>query len=288
MFKFLKIASLVLFFALPAAAQTPPPIRVSCGGGSYTDSKGQVWQADHGFVGGSVSTIPATIKGTADQALFQHARLNTGSSGMKYSFPVTPGWYHVNLYFAETLSSDMAVGRSIFNVKLQEAATFTNVDVFAEAGADAELIKGSDTQVVDGVLTIEFDNSASDPARVNAIEILPGHSGPALALSFKYPDGTPVAGKLNYTISSTLLSYSGSEALTNGQVSAALIANPSTLGISLQFVLNATLIDTAGHELWQIKLGMNPSQINLAAVQDSTLNVVVQKVESATGGGGGI
>jgi len=63
----------------------------------------------------------------------------------------------------------------------------------------------------------------------------------------------------------------------NGQAQCVLLANPSSLGISAQVNLNLNLTDTAGHQLWQVNLGMNPSGVNLGAVQSSTLNVVVQK-----------
>jgi len=42
--KFSFIFLLLAAASLPAAAQTQAPIRIDCGGGSYTDSKGQLWQ----------------------------------------------------------------------------------------------------------------------------------------------------------------------------------------------------------------------------------------------------
>ncbi len=111
-----------------------------------------------------------------------------------------------------------------------------------------------------------------------AIEILPGASGPSLMLNFKYPDGTPVAGTLAYSISSSLLSFTGSEPLLNGNAQCVLLANPSALGISAQFQANLSLTDSAGHILWQMSLAVNPSQVNLGAIQSSALNVVVQKM----------
>jgi hypothetical protein len=44
------------------------------------------------------------------------------------------------------------------------------------------------------------------------------------------------------------------------------------------FTVNLSLTGTAGHLLWQLSMGMNPAQVNLAAVQSSALNVVVQKM----------
>jgi hypothetical protein len=254
------------------------PIRINCGGASYTDSKGQVWQADTGFNWGNVSSIPAVVSGTADQALYQQARYNANTTaGMVYSFAVPDGIYHVNLYFAETYAPTMAVGARLFNVKLQGAAVFTNLDVFSEAGGDAALVKGADITVTNGQVSIEFDDLVQT-AKVNAIEILPGASGPALLLNFAYPDGTLVAGTLAYSVSSSLLSLQGSAPLNNGQAKCVIFTNPSAMGISAQFTVNLSLTDTAGHTLWQFTVAMDPSQVNLGAVQSSVLNVVVQKM----------
>jgi hypothetical protein len=53
--------------------------------------------------------------------------------------------------------------------------------------------------------------------------------------------------------------------------------NSNSLGISAQFNVNLSLTDTTAHQRWQINLGMNPSGVNLGAVQSSALNVVVHK-----------
>ena len=271
----------VLFFMLWASAaafsQTQNAIRVKCGGASYTDTKGQVWQADTDYTGGVVTKTAARITGTADPTLYQTARRNQANAAvLLYNLPVANGTYHVNLYLAETSSAMFQVGGRVFNVKMQGNTVFADLDVFAEAGSDAALIKGANVSVSSGVLTIEFDNVVSQ-AKVSAIEVLPGTSGPALTLSFKYPDGTPVAGTLAYAVTSSLLSFQGSEPLTAGSAQCVLFANPSALGISTQFQVTLSLTDTAGHVLWQMNLGMDPSQINLGAIQSSELEVIVQK-----------
>jgi hypothetical protein len=165
----------------------------------------------------------------------------------------------------------------VFNVKLQGALVFNNLDVFAVVGADTALIKGVDVTVTNGKIAIELDNIVQN-AKVNAIEILPGNPAPQLALKFQYPDGTPVAGTFSYTITSTMLSFSGQEPLVNGQVTCSLLANPSTVGVSMQFTVKISLSDTVGHLLWDMNLGMNPAEVNLAAVQNSTMVVVVNKI----------
>ena len=262
----------------PKGAPAQVPIRVNCGGPSYTDSRGQVWAADYGFNEGTASTIASSITGTSDPALYQDGRYN-GNFGvpMTYSFPVANGVYHVNLYFTETVKTMQFVGARVFTVKMQGNTVFDHLDVFAEAGANAGLVKGADVTVSNGKLVIEFDSIVQNP-KIFAIEILPGASGPSLMLNFKYPDGTAVAGTLAYSISSSLLSFKGSNTLVNGNAQCALLTNPSALGISTQFQANLSLTDSAGHVLWQMTLALNPSQVNLGAVQSSALNVVVQKM----------
>ena len=279
--KIFCVLAFMVALCFPKEILAQQPIRVNCGGASYTDSKGQVWQADTGFNGGTASSIPVVVSGTSDQALYQQGRYNPNySAGMVYAFVVPNGLYHVNLYFAETYAPLQVKGARVFNVKLQGAAVFSNLDVFAAAGANAALVKGADITVSNSQVSIEFDNLV-EKAKIEAIEILPlapGPSGPPLTLNFKYPDGTPVAGTLAYTVSSSLVSFQGSSPLNNGQAQAVIFANPSAMGISAQFQVALSLTDTAGHVIWQLSIGMNPAQVNIGAVQSSALNVVVQKM----------
>jgi hypothetical protein len=262
----------------PMGAQAQQAIRVRCGGSNYTDSKGQIWQADTGYNAGSAYTDGATVSGTRDPALYQTGRSNSSSTPLIYAFPVSNGNYHVNLYFAETSGNKMFhVGARVFNVKMQELPAFSNLDVFASVGADAALVQATDIVVSNSAVTIELDNVASS-ARINAIEILPvSNTAPTLSLNFLYPDGTTVSGNLSYTITSSLLSFRGNVPLVNGRALSTLLTSPAVLGLNVGFQVNLSLTDSTGNLLWQFTLGMNPSQINLGAVQSSALTVVVQK-----------
>ncbi len=262
---------------LPLAAQSQTPIRINCGGPSYTDSKGQVWQADTGFNTGSTFSNSVGISGTSNPALFQTGRTNGSTTPLLYRLPLPNGSYHVNLYFAETFNRMSAVGRRVFTVKMQGNTVFANLDIFAVAGADAAVVEGIDIVVSNGEADIEFDNVVRS-ALINAIEILPiADSSPGLTLNFVYPDGTPVSGTLSYTISSSLLSFRGSVPLSNGQAECTLLTSPTVLGLNVQFQVNLSLTDNLGNLLWQFSLTVNPSQINLGAIQSSALKVVVQK-----------
>lgn len=276
--KLIALSSFLMMASLPATAQTQQPIRVNCGGPSYTDSKGQVWQADFGFNGGTATSRSANIAGTPDPQLDETSRVNnTPSTPLVYTFTVANGIYHVNLHFAETSGRLEQVGARVFNVKMQGTTVFNNLDIYATAGANLALVEGADIPVNNNSLTIEFDNVVGS-AKVDAIEILPLASNePSLAMNFIYPDGTPVAGTLAYTITSALLSFKGSVPLLNGKATCLLLSSPNALGINAQFQVALSLTDTAGHTLWQLILGMNPAEVNLGTIQTSALNVVVHK-----------
>ncbi|HET8922927.1 MAG TPA: malectin domain-containing carbohydrate-binding protein [Candidatus Acidoferrum sp.] len=276
--KIVSLFAFLLMAGLPATAQTQEPIRVRCGGPTYTDSKGQVWQSDYGYNTGTSSTFSTTspISGTPDPKLFQDERFVYESTSMTYSFPVANGTYHVNLYFAEIFSGVNAAGKRVFNVKIDGTLAFPNLDIFAASGPNAALVKGADVVVQNGVLSIEFDNVVQN-AKVDAIEILPiSAQAPQMTLNFTYPDGTPVPGTLGYAISSSSLNFQGSVPLTNGQATCYLLTSAASLGLGAQFAINLSLKDTAGHILWQLGLDLNPSQINLAAVLNGSVNVTVQ------------
>lgn len=279
--KLLGFLSLALLMALPAAAQTQQPIRVKCGGAAYMDSKGQQWAADFGFDGGTVSLMSGAVAGTADPALFQGGRLAPDSGSLHYNFPVNNGTYHVNLYFAELASGNYRVGGRVFNVLAEGSQFLQNFDIFAAAGAGKALIKGTDVSVTNGAVNLEFDTvPGHDKAKVLAIEIVPGSgaaTSPQLALNFVYPDGTPVSGTLNYTVTTPQTKLSGNTPLTNGQATAVLYAAPQILGLVGQVQVNLSLTDTAGHVLWQVGMTLDSSNANINGVQSSALSVVVQK-----------
>ena len=278
--KFFGILLFVVLMSLPAAAQTQQPIRLKCGGAAYTDSHGQVWAADFGFNGGLVSKTTGAVSGTSDPALYQTGRTAPDSGSLIYTFPVVNGSYHVNLYFAELNFGDDSVGARLFNVLLQSNPTFQNVDIFAAVGGGAALIKGSDIAVTTSAVQIELDTvPGHDRAKITAIEIVPSTaSAPQLALNFVYPDGTPVTGALNYTMTTSALKLGGSTPLVNGQATCVLFATPQMMGLIGNVQLNLSLADNAGHTLWQIGMTMDSTNVNLGAVQSSALSVVVQKM----------
>lgn len=264
------------FVCLGASGQMQAPIRVISGGKAYTDSRGKLWQADFGYNNGTSSSNVNVISGTTDPTLFHSGRWNgVAATPLIYAFRVLNGTYHVNLYFAET--TGMTLRARIFNVRMQGQLIFQNLDIFAAAGANTALVKGADIAVTNGQLQIEFDNLVQNP-KINAIEIVQTTTVPELKMSFVYPDGTPVAGTLNYHLNSTQLSMGGSSPLTNGTAACYMYSSASALGLSGTIQVNLSLLDTAGHTPRQVNLAIDPSSANLTAVLGSTLNVVGQKL----------
>jgi malectin (di-glucose binding ER protein) len=281
--KALALSILMLAACGMAHAQTAA-VRVKCGGPALTDSKGQAWSADKNFNGGLTSTVSGPVAGTSDPSLFQEGRMAGDSGPLVYSFPVANGSYHANLYFAELYSGDAFVGGRVFNVKVGGTTVLQNFDIFAAAGANTALVKGVDFAVTNGTATIELDNvPGHDRGKIAAIELIsnaPGTSTgnqPTLTLDFKYPDGTAVAGTLNYAVSSGAVKLSGAVPLQNGQATCQLFNSPSALGLSGQFNVTLSLTNSANKSLWQITLAMDPTNVSLGSVESSTLNVVVQK-----------
>src|SRR5215470_17138227 len=281
--KFLFVFPLLAAASIPAAAQTQAPIRVDCGGSAYTDGKGQLWQGDTGYNGGRTATTSFAVAGTTDPQLFQSNRyVGPNAKTLIYSFPAASGLYHVNLYFAETNSTLQSVGARVFNVKIEGDVIFPNLDIYAAAGANTALVKSADVMVSDGKMTIELDNVVQS-AEISAIEITQTVSMPPLRLTFVYPDGSAVAGSLNYQVSpvatagTATTGLSGSQPLVSGQATCLLLASPQLLGLAGTLNVSLNLTDTAGHTLWQLAITLNPSTANFLSVQSSTLQVVVQK-----------
>jgi len=152
-------------------------IRINAGGGAFTDSAGRLWSADAGFNTGSVSTSSAPVANTVDDGLYQSIRWDDAPAPeLQYSIPVPNGSYEVRLYFMESNTGTAKVGGRVFSVDMEGAQQF-NVDVFAEAGLNAALLKSATVNVADGQLNIQFKHKVKNPI-ISAIEIVSLSTGP--------------------------------------------------------------------------------------------------------------
>lgn len=146
-------------------------ILINAGGGQYVDTAGQTWLADQYFSGSSDIYVSPdqSIVNTNDPTLFVDERTAIGGSSFSYEVPVVDGTYLVNLNFAEIYWD--AAGKRIFNVDIENQASFQNLDIWAEIGGDAALTKSAQVVVIDGVLDIDFF-SIVDNAEITSLEII--------------------------------------------------------------------------------------------------------------------
>ncbi len=148
-------------------------ILLNAGGPAYVDSFGREWQSDSGFFTSGVSKVASeAVNDTIDDALYQNWRESSGSSSrVVYSVPLPNGDYQIYLHFAEMASKNFKVGGRVFDVKAESATVLSKLDVYAEAGRRAALIRTVNATVADGDLTIRFVRRVGNPM-ISAIEIV--------------------------------------------------------------------------------------------------------------------
>ena len=163
----------------PTYTVTPTPVvlstwRVNAGGPQYVSaSSGLTWSADENYTAGSTVASGGAVTGTNDSTLYDTQRYGTD---FNYSFNVPAGTYQVTLLFAETYSGDFGTGDRVFNVAINGVTVLSNLDVYAQVGANTAL-----NEVINniapsgGVITITFTGTTSTDgnAMVEALQIIP-------------------------------------------------------------------------------------------------------------------
>ncbi len=146
-------------------------IRIKAGSTTpFTDSNGNVWQADLGFGGGDISKRPvdATIAGTQDAGLYLTEHWGMDS----FSCRVPNGKYLAKLYFAESYKNIKGEGQRVFSFNIQ-GHEFNNFDIWQRAGgANRAYVESVPVEVTDGTFTITFKSEVQNP-KINAIELVP-------------------------------------------------------------------------------------------------------------------
>ncbi|MDE6692499.1 MAG: DUF4982 domain-containing protein [Muribaculaceae bacterium] len=163
--------------------------RINCGGDSYTDSFGQIWEADDTLYSrswamdfenlspylASQRVVYDPIAGTDEWPLMQTFRF--GRHKLSYSLPVTDGRYRVELYFIEPWhgtgggeGSDCE-GLRIFDVAFNDSTVIDDLDIWAEAGHDRLLKKVVECDITDGHLDISFPEVKAGQAVISAIAV---------------------------------------------------------------------------------------------------------------------
>ncbi len=171
-------------------------ILVNVGGGEYTDSASQVWQADQeyapgltlwGYVLGEAESGSFAgdqpVKGTTEAALYQDERW--GMAG--YRFEVANGRYQVTLKFVEQFVKGK--GERVFAVRIQDEVVLPGLDLIAAAGEPLAAIDRVFTVTVSSrLLAIDFISQIENPT-LSAIAVRPIGS-PALPTPTPAPTET--------------------------------------------------------------------------------------------------
>lgn len=166
----------------PAATSSTPsaPVAQSAGGiirikagmtTPFTDSSGNVWQAEKGFTGGDTVERDASlaIANTKDPAMFRNEHYSMES----FSISVPNGKYTANLYFAETFEGITGPGQRVFSYNVQGNHEFKDFDIFVKAGgANRAYVETVPVVVTDGKFMITFTSNIENP-EINAIELIP-------------------------------------------------------------------------------------------------------------------
>jgi hypothetical protein len=167
----------LFLLACSALLRASGSIRVNAGGSAYTDSTGNLWTADSGFIGGGTFGTNASISKTSDQTLYQTERFSSNGT-LEYTTTVANGQYSVVLKFAEIYFS--AVGQRVFNIVINGVTVEANFDPFAAAGGiNTAIDKTYPVTVTGGAIDIRFVSVVQNP-KVSAIEIDPVTITPAI------------------------------------------------------------------------------------------------------------
>lgn len=159
----------------PAPAATPPPavagiIRIKAGASApFTDSQGNVWQADQGFNGGdTIERSDLSITNTTEPGIYRSEHYSMDS----FSTPLANGKYLVKLHFCETYDGITGPGQRVFTFNVQ-GHEFKDFDVWVKAGGQyMPYVEAVPVEITDGKLLITFTTNVENP-QINGIEIIP-------------------------------------------------------------------------------------------------------------------
>lgn len=161
--------------------------RLNCGGVELSGDP--VWEEDRQTnpsefldgTSGNVSTgslfwTPDSTKtnntAAPDNLFGGHRYIFSYQNPIKYNFPVDPGFYKVNLFFAAKNGSEGdAIGERQFNVKLEDQYYLKNYDVYKDGQFNA-IKKTFSIKVLDSTLSIILERGNVGSPQINGIEII--------------------------------------------------------------------------------------------------------------------
>jgi hypothetical protein len=145
-------------------------VRINAGASSpVTDSAGNAWLPDQGFVGGDVIERPdVEVSNVPNAVIYKSEHYGMDS----FSWKLPNGQYRVNLYFAETYEGITQAGERVFSFNVQ-GKDFKDFDVWKAAGGPFKpVVITTDATVADGQLLIKFITQIENP-QINGIELIP-------------------------------------------------------------------------------------------------------------------
>lgn len=140
--------------------------------------------------------------------------INTSANQLRYAFPVEPGYYEINLYFNEVMTT-YVVGSRVFDVSLEGQLVLDNLDMVAAHGIDRAAQYTYVRNVTDGTINLTIDRGvgsamisgiaihrlAGPPSQVAAVQLTGatvGYDGTAKSLTATtYPAGLAVSYTYN-------------------------------------------------------------------------------------------
>ncbi len=232
------------------------------------------WTADDpasGYVKASNTAVNATtdtvdisdpsIPPGVPEALFQKERWGFGSK-MEWDFPVTPGRYTVQLYFAEIFFTTS--GQRVMDVTIEDELVVDNFDTVAAAGGPMRAVMKSFTVTSDANLDIDLAGVVDNPA-LKGIEIVAAPLAGVLGSS---------PGMLDFGSIATGSNIAHNVVLVNSGVAG---DDPITLqGVSLagtdasQFSFNFATVTLSPGQTTTIPVTFSP---NVAGVKSAALQV---------------
>ncbi|MDU8945522.1 malectin domain-containing carbohydrate-binding protein [Ovoidimarina sediminis] len=157
---------------------------MNLGGGAYTDSLGNFYQADTTSQGFTYTTS-ASISGTVDDTLYKSERW--WQSTLTYEYAVAPGTYYLELNFAEIYFGDVDLRE--FDILVEGVLVQDNLDLFESVGGNEALVLGYYVDVQDGALTFQLSPEIQNP-KISAFSIWSVVEDPA-------PDLAPPTATIN-------------------------------------------------------------------------------------------
>jgi hypothetical protein len=172
------VASADKIVADASATKPAPVIRIKAGVRKpFTDSDGNLWLSDQGFVGGVIADrdVIIPVANTTAPGIYRSERYDMKS----FSYPVPNGKYVVRLHFAEMYDLVTGPGKRLFSFNI-EGHEYENFDIWQAAGGSRRAhIETVSVEITDGKLDITFTRNLQYPV-INAIEIVPAEQAQAV------------------------------------------------------------------------------------------------------------